>query len=117
MHQGGNVLYDHEGHIWAKAVGITNGLAISSAGDLSRVALVGQANGTKPCCLVLQGWQVKPVGGRLIQALATHHKLSVQRVLVVCQQAVVLIGSTCRQRQIRQRAGRLSLLLHSSQHN
>ena len=75
---------------------VTQDLARLGTGDLSGVAFEGQADSTQPGSLVLQGRQIKPVSGLFIEALTPRHKLCIEGVLVVCQQAEEVVGDACR---------------------
>ena len=79
----------------ATAARLTSDLAGLCPRNLGSVALEGQANSAQPCSLVLQRWQIEPLSCGLIQALAALHKLGIEGVLIVCQQAVEIIGVAC----------------------
>ena len=74
----------------------TQDLARLGTGNLGSVVFEGQANSAQPGRPVPQGRQIKPMSGIFIEALASGHKLCIERMLVVCQQAVEVIGGACR---------------------
>ena len=75
---------------------LTNDLASLCTGHKGRVILEGEANGAQPGSLILQGGQIKPLLGVLVQPLAPPHKLGIEVVVIVGEQAVVLIRSSCK---------------------
>ena len=81
---------------------LTNDIAGLCTGHKGRVILEGQADGAQPGGFVVQGGQIKPLLGVLIQTLASPHELGIEVVLIVGEQAVVLIRSSCRTHTVLQ---------------